>query len=26
VHWPGGKVQTLVDLAPGKLYKVEEPK
>src|SRR6202161_1743579 len=26
VHWPGGKVQPLVDLAPGKLYKVEEPK
>jgi hypothetical protein len=26
VHWPSGKVQTLVDLAPGKLYKVEEPK
>jgi len=26
VRWPSGKVQTLVDLVPGKLYKVEEPK
>jgi len=26
VHWPSGKVQSLVDLAPGKLYKVEELK
>jgi enediyne biosynthesis protein E4 len=25
VRWPSGKAQTLVDLAPGKLYKVEEP-
>jgi hypothetical protein len=26
LHWPSGKVQTLVDLAPGKLYKIEEPR
>ena len=26
VHWPSGKLQPLVDLVPGKLYKVEEPK
>jgi hypothetical protein len=26
IRWPSGKIQTMVDLVPGKLYKVEEPK
>jgi len=26
IRWPSGKVQTLHDLAPGKLYEIEEPK
>ncbi len=26
IHWPSGKIQTLHDFAPGKLYKLEEPK
>ncbi|MBN9614684.1 MAG: ASPIC/UnbV domain-containing protein, partial [Acidobacteriales bacterium] len=26
IRWPSGKVQTLHDLVPGRLYKIEEPK
>ena len=26
IRWPSGKVQTLHDLVPGKLYEIEEPK
>lgn len=25
IRWPSGEVQTLTDLAPGKLYKIKEP-